>query len=73
MGREELKWCQLAHHQRISQPRNHFSPHSTAITKDISTFSGRMVSRDISDVAIASVHPEKTQKKLMKMMMMIIY
>ena len=36
-------------------------------------FSGRMVSSGISDVAIASVHSEKTRlKKLMKMIIIII-
>ena len=37
-------------------------------------FSGRMVSSGISDVAIASVHSEKTRPKklMMKMMMMMM-
>ena len=30
MGGEELKWCQLAHHQLTSQQGPHFSPHSKA-------------------------------------------
>ena len=30
MGREELKWHQLAHHQLMSQQGPHFSPQSKA-------------------------------------------
>ena len=30
VGREKLKWCQLAHHQLMSQQRPNFSPHSKA-------------------------------------------
>ena len=37
MGREELKWHQLAHHQLMSQQGPHFRPHSKAKTKDKST------------------------------------
>ena len=38
VGREELKWRQLAHHQLMSQQGPHFSPHGTAKTNDKSTF-----------------------------------
>ena len=30
MGGGKLKWCQLAHHQLMSQPISHLCPHSTA-------------------------------------------
>ena len=30
VGREELKWCQLAHHQLVSQQGPHFSLHNKA-------------------------------------------
>ena len=49
----------------------HFSPHSTAKTKDKKQISGRMASIGISDVVTASVYSKKTHlKKLMMMMMM---
>ena len=70
MGREELKWRQLAHHQLMSQQGPQFSPHSKAKANDRAQISGRMVSSGISDVAIASVHSEKTHMK--KMIMIII-
>ena len=67
MGVEELKWCQLAYHQLMSQPR---SPHKPMIKAE---FSGRMVSSGISDVAFASVHSEETHmKKLMLIIIIII-
>ena len=52
-----------------------FSPHSTAKTNDKSTFSGTMVSSDISDVVIASVHSEKIclTKLMMKMIIIILF
>ena len=37
VGGEELKWCQLAHHQLMSQQGPRFSPHITAKTNDKST------------------------------------
>ena len=37
VGGEELKWRQLEHNQLISPQGPHFSPHSTAKTKDKST------------------------------------
>ena len=71
MDRVEVKCCQLAHHQLMSQPRPHFSPHSTAkINK--STFLRRMVSSGISDVVITTVYSENTHlKNLMKMVIII--
>ena len=63
MGREEFKW---RHHTLWSKQGPHFSPHSTAKTN---TF----VSSGISDVAITSVHSEKTcMKKLMVKIINII-
>ena len=72
MGREEIKRRQLAYHQLMSQPRHHFSPHSTAksmIKSQISglmvsngikaQISGLMVSSGISDVVISSVYLRK--------------
>ena len=59
MGREELKWRQLAHHQLMSQQGPHFSPHSKAKANDKSR---RMVSSGISDVAFASVYTEKPEE-----------
>ena len=67
MGGEKLKWCQLAHHQLMSQQRPHFSPHSKIIKALIS---GKLVTSGISDVAIASVNSEKTRLK--KLIMIII-
>ena len=69
MGREELKWCQLAHHQLMSQQGPHFSPHSKDKAKYKAQISRKLVSSYISDVAIASVHSEKTRLK--KMIMII--
>ena len=43
VGGEELKWCQLAHHQLMSQQRPHFSPHGNAKANDKAQISGRMV------------------------------
>ena len=71
VGREELKWHKLVHHQLISQQGPLFSPHSTAKTNVKAHSSGRMVSGGKSDVVIISVYSEKTcLKKLMMMMMM---
>ena len=73
MGGDEFKWRQPAYHQLWSQQGPHFSPHSTAKTNDKSTFlrknglySGR------SDVAIASVHSEKTRLKKTIMIISVI-
>ena len=57
MGGEELKWRQLAHHQK-------------PITK--AQISGKLVTSGISDVASASVHFEKTRLKKMIMIIIII-
>ena len=59
MGREELKWCQLTHHQLLSQQGPHFSPHSKAKVTYKSTNLRKLVASGISDVAIASVHSKK--------------
>ena len=48
----------------------HYSPHSTAKANDKSTNVGKLVTNGIIDVAIASVHSEKTRLK--KMIMIII-
>ena len=73
VGREELQWRQLAHHQLMSQEGPHFSPHSTAKINDKSTFLRKKGLYGNSDVVIASVYSEKTRlKKLMMMMIMII-
>ena len=66
MSGEELKWCQLAHHQLMSQQGPYFSPHSKAKANYKST---KLVTSGINDVAITSVHSEKT---LLKKMIMII-
>ena len=71
VGGEELKWCQLAHHQLMSQQGSHFSSHRRAKTNDKAQFSGRMVSSDITDVGFASVYSEKAHLK--KLMMMNYY
>ena len=52
----------------MSQQGHNFSPHSRAKIKAQS--SGKLVTRGISDVVIASVHSEKTRLK--KMIMIII-
>ena len=54
----------------MSQQRRHFSPHSKAKANYKSKISGKLVTSGISDVAIASVHSEKTRMK--KMIMIII-
>ena len=63
MGGEELKWRQLAHHQLMSQQGPHFSPHSKAKANYKSKNLRKLVTSGISDVAIASVHSEKTRLK----------
>ena len=73
MGGKELKWHQLAHNQLIIPQEPHFSSHSTAKTKDKSTYLRKNVFSGISVVAFSSVYSEKTRlKKLMMMMKMII-
>ena len=54
MGGEELKWHQLAHHQLMSEQGLH---------------TGKLVTSGISDVAIASVHSEKTRLKKLIMIL----
>ena len=50
MGREKLKWRQLAHHQLMSPNGPQFSPHSTVKTNDKAQISGRMASIGLSVV-----------------------
>ena len=70
MGRDELKWRQLAHNQLMSLQGPHFSPHTKAKTNDKAQISRRMASIGITDVVTASVYSEKTHlKKLMIMIM----
>ena len=74
VGGEELKWCQLAHHQLIIKPKTSFYSAVYSYKPMIKAqISGRMVSSGISDVASASVHSDKIRlKKLMMTMKMII-
>ena len=65
MGEKELKWCQLAHYQRIASQGPHYSPH------DKITFFKKMVFCGISDVAFTSVHSEKTHLKKLIMINII--
>ena len=70
MGGEELKWCQLLHHQLMSQQGPHFSSHSKAKANYESTNLRKLVTSGISDTVFASVYSEKTCLK--KMIMTII-
>ena len=72
MGGEELKWCQLAHHQLMSQQGPHFV--DTVKLKPIikAQISGKLVTSGISDVSTASVHSEKTRLKKLIMIIIII-
>ena len=72
MGREELKWRQLAHHQLMSQHGPHFSPCSKAKAIYKSKISGKLVTNGINDVAFASVYSEKTRLKKCLIMIIII-
>ena len=73
VGRGKLKWRQLAHHRLISQQRPSFSPHSKAKANYKKQISGKLVTSGTSDVAIATVHSEKTRlKKLMKIIIIIM-
>ena len=57
----------------MSQQGPHFSPHSKAIANFKAQISGKLVNTSsISDVAIASVHSEKTRMKKMNMIIIII-
>ena len=68
MGGEELKWRQLAHHQANKGLLLVRTVKLKPIIK--AQISGKLVTSGISDVAIATVHSEKTRKK--KMIMIII-
>ena len=71
-GGEELKWCQLTHHQLMSQIDLiivHTVNRNPMIQVQIS---GRMVSSGMSEVAIASVYSEKTRLKKLMIIIIII-
>ena len=69
VGRGKNKWRQLAHHQLISQQRPHLV-HTVKLKPIIKRqISGKLVTSGINDVAIVSVHSEKTRLK----MIMIIF
>ena len=63
MGGDILKWCQLA--PSANEPAKDLILVHTVQLKPMikAQISGRMVSSGISDVAIASVHTEKTHLK----------
>ena len=77
MGREELKWRQLAHHQLMSY-KGFILVHTVKLKPIIKAqISRKLVTSGVSDVAIATVHSEKTlqctpRKTRMKKMIMII-
>ena len=63
MSGEELKWRQLAHHLLMSQ-QVLFLVHTVKLKPFIKAqISGKLVTNGISDVAIISVHSEKTRLK----------
>ena len=72
MDGEELKCCQLAHHQLMSQLRPHFSPTVQLKPMIKAHISGRMISSGISDVVFASVYSEKTRLKKLIMIFIIM-
>ena len=73
LGGEKFKWRQLEHHHLMSEQRPHFSPHSKAKKLIIKgQISGKLVTSGISNVAIVSVHSEKTRLKKMIMIIIII-
>ena len=68
-GQGGIKWCQPVHH-------NIYGANSLVHTVQLKSIikahsSQRMVSCDISDIVIASVHSEKTSLKKLMMMMKI--
>ena len=70
MGREELKWRHLAHNQLMS-PQDLILVHTVKLKLIIiAQISGKLLTSGISEVAITSVHSEKTRMK--KMIMIII-
>ena len=70
VGGEELKWCQLAHHQLA---KDFILVHTIQLKPMIKThFSARMVSSGISDIAFASIHSEKTRLKKLIVIIIII-
>ena len=72
MGGEELKWCQLAHHQLMSQQGPHLV-HTVKLKPIIKAqMSGKLETIDISDVVTASVYSEKTRLKQLIMIIIIV-
>ena len=72
MGGEELKLCQLAYHQLMSQ-QGPILVHTVQPKPIIKPqISGKLVTSGISDVAITSVHSEKTLLKKLIMITIII-
>ena len=70
MGRGELKWRQLAHHQLMSQ-QGPLLVHTVKLKSIIKAqISEKLVIIGISDVVTASVYSEKTSLK--KIIMIII-
>ena len=65
MGREELKWHQLAHHHSANEPaKDIILVHTIQIKPMVEAqISGRMVSSGISDVAFTLVYSEKNRLK----------
>ena len=72
VGRGEIKWRQLAHHQLMCQQRPHFSPQVKLKPIIKAQISGKLETSGTSDVAIASVQSEKTSIKKMIMIIIII-
>ena len=69
LGGKKLKWRQLAHHQLMSQQS---SPHSKAKANYKRPNLRKIGNSGISDVAIVSVHSEKTRLKKMITIIIII-
>ena len=67
---EELKWRQLAHHQLMSQQGPHLV-HTVKLKPIIKGhLTRKLVNSRISDVAITSVHYEKTRLKKLIIILM---
>ena len=70
MGEEELKWCQLA--PSANEPaKDLILVHTVQLKPIIKAQISGMVSSSTSDVALASVHSEKTHLK--KLIIIIIF
>ena len=70
LGREKLKWHQLAHYHLISQQGRVHTEKLKPMIKG--TISGRMLSSGISHVVFAWVYSEKTRLKKCWIMIIII-